>query len=37
MGNLEKIANKLCDLFGVTATNDQSEEYSSSDTKDTEV
>ena len=37
MGNLEIMANKLCDLFGVTATNDQSEEYSSSDTEDTEV
>ncbi len=37
MGNLEKIANKLCDLFGVTAANDQSGEYSSSDTEDTEV
>ena len=36
MGNLEKIANKLCDLFGVTATNDKSGE-SSSDTEDTEV
>ncbi len=37
MGKFERIANKICDLFGVTATDDQSGEYSSSDIEETEI
>ena len=37
MGKFERIANKICDLFGVSTTDDQSGQSSSSDIEETEI
>lgn len=37
MNNLNRIGNKICDLFGVSLTEDQAREPASPDEKDTEV
>jgi len=37
MNKFERIGNMICDLFGVTSTEDQARESSLPDAKDTEI